>query len=377
VELSRAHWVGEVEVQGDLPAPPVVQLRPERTSALIGLDVPAGEQLRILGSLGFEAGPGGAVTVPTWRARDVTREVDLVEEVARFVLGDVPFTLPLRRVVGRLTPEQRLRRRIEDVLVGFGLAEAYTPSLVESDPDERALALPQPLTSEHAVLRTTLLPSLVEAARRNAETGNESVALFELAHVYLPGAGELSDEPWRVAGVVEGSFSRAKGIVEGLYRVLKHEPRFEPATASLLHPGKTARSEAGLVGQLHPSVLEGEWSAFELDVASLAAVAAERIRYRDVITFPAVKQDLAFTVDEDVPAGALVEAAREAAGPELREMRVFDVYRGDQIAPGKKSLAFSVAFQSPERTLSDEDAARLRSRIVEALASRFGAELRA
>ncbi len=378
VELAGARWAGEVEVRGELPARPVVRLRPERASALIGLDVPAAEQLRILDSLGFEPGADGDVTVPTWRAADVTREVDLVEEVARFVLDDVPFTLPQRReLLGRLTPEQRLRRRIEDVLVGFGLAEAHTPSLVEADPDERALALPQPLTSEHAVLRTTLLPSLVEAARRNAEVDNENVALFELAHVYLPATGDLPDEPWRVAAVVEGSFFQAKGIVEGLYRALKLEPRFEPATAPLLHPGKTARSEAGIVGQLHPALLEGEWSAFELDVASLAAIATERIRYTDVITYPAVKQDLAFVVDEDVPAGALVEAAREAAGPELRELRVFDVYRGDQIAAGMKSIAFRATFQSAERTLTDEDAARLRARVVEALAERFGAELRA
>ena len=103
----------------------------------------------------------------------------------------------------------------------------------------------------------------------------------------------------------------------------------------------------------------------------------ERVLYEDVITYPAVKQDLAFVVDEDVPAGDLIAAAREAAGPELREMRVFDVYRGEQVGPGRKSIAFRVAFQSPERTLSDEDAAALRERIVAALAERFGAALRA
>ena len=138
-----------------------------------------------------------------------------------------------------------------------------------------------------------------------------------------------------------------------------------------------ASVQGGWVAQLDPRLIEGEWSAFELDLEELFAHVPERILYRDVITFPAVKEDLAFVVDEAVPAGALIEAAREAAGPELREMRVFDLYRGEQVGPGKKSIAFSVAFQSAERTLSDEDAAALRGRIVEALRERFGAELRA
>jgi phenylalanyl-tRNA synthetase beta chain len=123
--------------------------------------------------------------------------------------------------------------------------------------------------------------------------------------------------------------------------------------------------------------LDGEWSAFELDLEELFALVPERILYRDVITFPPLRQDLAFVVDDDVPAGELLAAAREAAGTELREVRFLSDYRGDQIPAGKKSVAFAVAFQSPERTLSDEDATRLRGVVVAALAARFGAELRA
>jgi phenylalanyl-tRNA synthetase beta chain len=123
--------------------------------------------------------------------------------------------------------------------------------------------------------------------------------------------------------------------------------------------------------------LAGEWGAFELDADALAARAPDLIVYEDVITFPPVRRDLAFAVPEDVTAGDLLAAAQAAAGPELREMRAFDVYRGDQVGPGKKSIAFSVVFRSPERTLTDEDAAELRDRIVEALESRFGAQLRA
>jgi phenylalanyl-tRNA synthetase beta chain len=130
------------------------------------------------------------------------------------------------------------------------------------------------------------------------------------------------------------------------------------------------------VGELHPELADGNWGAFELDLDTLFAAAVEAPQYEDVITFPAVKQDLAFVVEEPVAAGDLIDAAR-AAVPELRDMRVFDVYHGEQVGDGKKSIAFSVAFQSPERTLSDEDAAALRQRIVDVLARRFGAVLRA
>ncbi|MGH2971629.1 MAG: phenylalanine--tRNA ligase subunit beta, partial [Gaiellaceae bacterium] len=376
VETSGARWVAETDAHAELPARPVIELRPPRTSELIGLDVAADEQRAILGRIGFDV-DGGTVTVPTWRARDVTREADLVEEVARFVLDDVPFTLPARRgAIGRLPREQALRRTVEDVLAGCGLSEAYTPSLVAEDPDPDALRLPLPLSSDQSVLRTTLLPSLVAAAERNRSVGNEDVALFEIARVYLPTGGQLPDEHWRIAGVVEGAYAGAKGVVDALLAALKIEPEIERGSHPVLHPGKTAKLPQGWIGEVHPAVASG-WSAFELDLAALAAAMPERLLYEDVITFPSVLQDLAFIVDEDVPAATLAAAMREAAGPELREVKVFDEYRGEQTGAGKRSLAFRVAFGSPERTLTDEDAAAIRARVVDALRERFGAELRA
>jgi phenylalanyl-tRNA synthetase beta chain len=375
VSLSLARWTGDVDVHADLPEPPVVPFRPERTSRLAGLELDPREQVETLDKLGFEVS-NGSVTVPTWRARDVTREADLVEEVVRFHLADVTFTLP-RGQAASLTRDQRLRRLVEDVVLGCGLSEAYTSSLVPDDPAPDALRLPVPLSAEQAVLRTTLLHGLVESARRNADTGNETIALFELARVYLPSGGPRPDEHWHLGGIAEGGFSRAKGVLETLYGALHVDLRVQPAQRPQLHPGKAARFDAGWLGELHPSLLEGEWGAFELDLAALFSAVPERLVYDDVITFPALHQDLAFVVEENVLAGDLIAAAREAAGAELREMRVFDVYRGGQIPEGKKSIAFSVAFQSPERTLSDEDARALRERVVAALAERFGAELRA
>ncbi|HEY7149228.1 MAG TPA: phenylalanine--tRNA ligase subunit beta [Gaiellaceae bacterium] len=374
-ETAGAEWIGHVDVKGDLPSRPEIAYRPDRADELNGLVIPAGEQLAWLERLGFETRDADVVA-PTFRARDVTREVDVVEEVARQRLDDVPFTLPTRReMFGALTPIQRLRRRVEDVLSGLGLAETYTPSLRDEDPESDALRLPEPISVELSVLRTQLLPSLVEAAQRNLELGAESIALFEIARVYLP-EGDLPNEQTRVAGILQGDFARAKGIVETLYAAINAEPRFERAEHALLHPGKAARTQAGVLGELMPGAVEGRWGAFELGLAELLDESREP-SYEDVITYPPVRQDLAFAVAEDVSAGELVSAAREAAGDELREMRAFDVYRGDQVGDGRKSIAFAVTFQSPERTLSDEDAAKLREKIAAQLQQQFGAELRA
>jgi phenylalanyl-tRNA synthetase beta chain len=376
LDLAGGRLSGHVDVRVELPRPPVIRLRPRRTSALLGLPLPEEEQRALLGRLGFEVGEDWSVRVPTWRARDVTREIDLVEEVARFHLQRVPFTLPRRQeMFGRLTRDQRLRRLCEEVLVGCGLTETYTPSLVRREEAPEGMVLPQPLSAEHAALRTSLVPSLVHAVRHNLDVGAEAVALFEIARVYLPSGEELPEERWHLGAVLAGGFFRAKGVVETLLRALHVQERFERTTQPLLRPGRAAALSCGWLGELHPTLLEG-FSAIELDLGRLFARVPAAVVYEDVVTFPALRQDLAFVVDEAVPAAALVEAAREAVGPELRDMRLFDVYRGEQIGPGKKSLAYRVLFQSPERTLSDEDAAALRARIVQVLGERFGAVLR-
>jgi phenylalanyl-tRNA synthetase beta chain len=374
LELTGARWTGDADVHASLPERPVVRFRPERADEINGIETPPDKQHALLARLGFERQNGGVV-VPTWRARDVRREIDVVEEIARFRLEDVPFTLPARReMYGTLTREQQLRRRVEDALVGLGFAETYTPSLVLDD--ETTWKLSEPISIELTALRTTLIPSLVSAARRNVDAGATRIALFEIARVYLAN-DELPNERLRVAGITEGGFLHVKGVVETLYAALKAEPSFERARHLLLHPGKAARTTAGLVGELHPRQLEGQWGAFELDLAELFAESREPVTYEDVITYPAIRQDIAVAVPEEVAAGELVAVAREAAGPELKEIRVFDVYRGEQIGAGRKSVAFAVAYQSHERTLTEDDAKRLRDGIVTALADRFGAELRA
>ena len=397
-ELAGGRWVGGGEDAGDLPAPQVIEFRPERAADVTGLEFDAPSQQARLDRLGFEVeifwsdtDPDDAdsnhvtwdVTVPSWRARDVRREIDLVEEVARFRLEDVPTTLPVREAMfGRLSHFQRLRRFVEDVLVGAGFYEAYTYSLQPSDPHPKAIELPVPLSSQQRFLRTTLVQGLLGAARHNVDMGNTGVRLFEVAHVYLPvrrrsaAGGKLPRERWHLGGIVDGPFADAKGVVEGIFDALKIEPRFERAQVLPLSP-VGAKVQGGWVAQHALGTLDGEWSAFELDLEDLFKQVPERILYRDVITYPPLREDLAFVVAEGAPAGDLMRAAREAAGEELREVRFLSDYRGDPIPPGHKSVAFALVFQSPERTLSDEDAVRLRAAIVERLADEFDAELRA
>ncbi len=378
VDLAGAQPVGSVDVNEGLPERPRVTLRPERTTRLIGLDVSDEEQRTILERLAFDVDDEWTVTVPTFRARDVTREVDVIEEVARVVLDRVPTTMPLRRsVAGHLGAAQRFRRSLEDVLVGAGFSEAYTWSLTASDPDPAALRLLEPMSADQAVLRTTLLQGLVAAARVNVDAGNEEIRLFELARVYLPAGGELPDERWRVGGIAAGGFEAARSAIEVVYEAFHLPLDVTRTSLAHLHPGKAAATDAGWFGELHPALLEGSWGAFELDVLDLMAPLPERILYDDVITFPAVRQDIAVSVADEVEAGALVEAALEAGGGELREARVFDVYHGEQLGKGRKSVALHLAFQAPDRTLTDEEAAALREKVVAALVERFEAELRA
>jgi len=285
--------------------------------------------------------------------------------------------MPLRRsVAGHLSAEQRFRRALEDVLVGAGFSEAYTWSLTASDPNPAALRLPEPMSGDQAVLRTTLLHGLVDAARVNLDAGNESIRLVEPARVYLPSGEQLPEERWRLGGIAQGGFDAARAAVEAIYEAFHLPLEVERTTAPHLHPGMAAGTDAGWLGELHPTLLEGSWGVFELDVARLMAPLPERILYDDVITYPAARQDIAVVVPEDVEAGAILAAAHEAGGGELREARVFDVYRGAQVGEGRKSVALHLAFQAPDRTLTDEEAAALRERIVAALAEGFGAELR-
>ena len=437
IDLCGATPVGgTIDVGGPGPPPATLRLREARVEQLLGAPIPRHEQAAVLERLGFgvaEAADGLDVVVPYWRRGDVYREADLVEEVARiWGLEKLPATLPSRRgAAGRLEPAQRLRRRAEDALAGAGLYEILGWSfaapgavdrlaLADGDPRRRVVTLENPMSEEQAVLRTTLLGSLLDNLQRNRARGAEDVRLWEFGAVYLapepggggngtggrhvPGLDRLPDErqhlaallsgrlrpaTWREAEPPRADFFAAKGILATLLAALRVPWRVEPAREPFLHPGRSARvlvgaegaeADAGWLGELHPAVA-GDWDAgaaagFELDFGAVAAAAPVVPPYEDLTSFPVIRQDLAVVVADEVPAAQVLRIVRAAGGPLLRSAEVFDVYRGAQVGEGRASLALRLEFRAPDRTLTDAEAAARREKIVAALAEQVGGELR-
>jgi phenylalanyl-tRNA synthetase beta chain len=399
VELAGARLVpGTIDVHGDLPVAPVVPLRRSRLEQTIGAPYTDAEIERALARLGYEPTDAGW-RVPTWRAADTTREIDLIEEVARVHdLERVPIAMPGGSPGGgRLSGDERLRRLVADILRGAGLSEAATLTLWDTgvpdrlrlapdDPRRALVELVNPMSAEWAAMRTLVFPGLLHSARRNLAMSLPRVDLFEIGHVFLRSDGKLPDQPERVAGVMAGAgagFFDVKGVVETLTAAARIEPpQFRPADEPFLHPGRSAAVADGFVGELHPLVaeafgLEGVVAVFELGLDGLRGRSPEQVLYRDVISFPPLRQDIAVVVAEDVPAGRVVDVVRAAAGAELATVEVFDVYRGPQVGEGRKSLALHLVFQASDRTLTDAEADALRERVVAALAEQVGGELRA
>jgi phenylalanyl-tRNA synthetase beta chain len=422
VELCGAKMVpGTIDVAADIPEPRRLRLRASRVEGLLGMTISQDEQKIYLERLGFEAAADGEdleVVVPPDRHYDVTREVDLIEEVARVhgIDEHLPTTLPATGAeVGGLSRAQRLRRRAEDGLrdlgfdqvVGWSFTDPGEPGrlrIPEDDPRAKPVLLANPLSEEQSAMRTTLLGSLLDIAARNAARGAGDLALFESARVYLqdPSKGEAVDplaghfagdqpapfsEPHRFAALAAGSLSKRswrgggdaadffalKGVLEALAGQLGVELSFAPAEQPFLHPGRSAAvsiggTAAGWLGEVHPLVCR-TWdldaaAALEIEAAPLiAAASVGEESYEDVTTFPAVYQDLAVVVPADVPAEVVAEAIRAGGGELLQEAEVFDLFAGEQLGADRKSLALNLEFRAPDRTLTDEEVAGLREAI--------------
>jgi phenylalanyl-tRNA synthetase beta chain len=447
-DLCGARSVGATIDAGGWKPPPrrTVHLRERAAEDLLGAAPPLSVQREILERLGFavRSSPGGLdVVVPHWRRGDVSREADLVEEVGRiWGLDKLPLTLPSRKgVSGRLEPAQRLRRRAEDALVGAGVYEILgwsfaAPDLIdrlalpEGDPRRHVVRVRNPMSEDQAVLRTTLLGSLLDNLRRNRAHGIEDVRMWELGAVYLargdvassdgrllpsvatagilrrpehiPGLDRLPDERQHLAAVMTGrvrpatwgdpeppraGFYAAKGVLEALMSALRVPWRVEPASEPFLHPGRSARvlvgegHDAGWLGELHPSVaanwdLDDPAAGFELNLGVLLAEAPLVPDFEDLTTFPAVREDLAVVLDRGVAAERLLEVVRGGGGRLLRRADVFDVYEGAQVGEGRRSLALRLEFRAADRTLTDEEVAGLREKIVAAVRDQLGGELR-
>jgi phenylalanyl-tRNA synthetase beta chain len=406
LRLTGARLVpGTIDVGGPGPAPQVIRLRDERVTSLLGAPVARERSAEILTALGFgvtEADDGLDVSVPAFRRRDVHREADLIEEVARIDGVDkLPATIQENRTgqAGILSHSQRLRRRAEDVLIGHGLHEIVgwsfaDPALLDRlrlpahDPLRRVVTIENPMSEAQSIMRPTILGSLLDAAAYNHAHGAAEIALFESGTVYRASDGPLADEHRALGALLHGAgdFFAAKALLEAVFAALRVDFDVQPQEWPFLHPGRSAAVRAGggplgWVGEVHPLVAR-EWdldrtvAALAIDLGKVVALAPAVTHYADVTSFPAVRQDLAVVVPDDVPAARVLEVVGAAAGPLLAHADIFDVYHGAQVGEGRKSLALHCEFRAPDRTLTDEDVARVREQIIAVLADELGGELR-
>jgi phenylalanyl-tRNA synthetase beta chain len=405
----------------EYPAPiePIrVSLRTARVNEVLGTELDTATIRGHLEPIGFAVpdgvsadGHGGVVdyVVPTYRP-DCEREIDLIEEVARHHgYNNIARTLPrTKEPSGGLTAVQRGRRTVRDALLGTGLSEAYTFSLV-SPADLAAAGLPpegieleNPLRAEESLLRTAVLPGLLKAAAFNAGHGLPDVGLFEIGHIFLPPpeGQTLPDEREHLAVVLAGTVFRLPhepnrpvdghdvvGRLETVAEALAlADWSLEPGDSAGFAPGRAAvmvvdGAPVGAVGEIAPAVratmgLTGPVAALEVNLSRL--LVARRTERRSVTPsrYPASNIDLAFVVDESVPAGAARRTLARAAGDLLEDIRLFDVFRSEALGPNKKSIAFGLRFRARDRTLTDEEVGGLRQRLIDAMAKDHGASLR-
>jgi phenylalanyl-tRNA synthetase beta chain len=424
---------GTTDIGGPGPEPPLIRLRDARLSGLLGLPVAREQSRRILEALEFvvaDADDGLDVRPPAFRRADVTREADVIEEVARLDgLEKLPATLPSRHgASGRLTAVQRLRRGAADALVAQGLHEVVGWSFEGPEMARRlrlgerpAVELANPMSSDQSRMRTMVIGSLLTVAQRNWAHGAGAIRLFEAGAVYLPANGRrLPREPYHIAALITGpvrpptwldpaprdaDLFAIKGVLAGLLDTLPapwtlaagtppapaaHPPgqlSQEDGPLPFLHPARAAAitvggEAVGWLGEIHPRVA-ADWglaglAAFEIDLDAIAPHVTETALYVDVTSFPSVREDLAVVVGEARTAAEVLDVVRRAGAPLLCDARVFDVYRDPaRLGEGNRSLALRLEYRSPDRTLTDEEVAAKRAAITAALESELQGRVRA
>jgi len=395
---------------------PVCEERPEigltqsDLRVILGVDWPLEQARRALVALGFECRDDGQslrVHPPVHRT-DVKQMEDVIEEVARIVGYDSIPTTTLRGALPgpKADPLRSLEEDMRDIMVGYGLQDLVTYTMISALGLERArycgpepIRLANPMSREQEILRPTLRSNLLSGLATNQRYGAERTWLFEVGKVFLPREGDLPDERRMVGAVLCGppaerswierpsevDFFWAKGLVEGVLARLSVSASFEPADDPLFSPGRAAEVRAGgsvlgVVGELHPDVRGAFELAprpvcyLEMDLQNLLAEARAGDRFHELPRYPGVAQDLSIVVDQDVPNSRILEIIRSFTL--VREAAVFDVFVGGQLTPGKKSLTYSLLYQSPDRTLTSDEASQVHGQIVARLGRELGATLR-
>ncbi|CAC7995954.1 TPA: phenylalanine--tRNA ligase subunit beta [Staphylococcus aureus] len=380
-----------------------IDITADKINRTIGFDLSQNDIVTIFNQLGFDTEINDdviTVLVPS-RRKDITIKEDLIEEVARiYGYDDIPSTLPVFDKVtsGQLTDRQYKTRMVKEVLEGAGLDQAITYSLVSKE-DATAFSMQQrqtidllmPMSEAHASLRQSLLPHLIEAASYNVARKNKDVKLFEIGNVFFAnGEGELPDQVEYLSGILTGDyvvnqwqgkketvdFYLAKGVVDRVSEKLNLEFSYRRADIDGLHPGRTAEillenKVVGFIGELHPILAADNdlkrTYVFELNFDALMAVSVGYINYQPIPIFPGMSRDIALEVDQNIPAADLLSTIHAHGGNILKDTLVFDVYQGEHLEKGKKSIAIRLNYLDTEETLTDERVSKVQAEIEAAL----------
>ncbi|WP_114637627.1 phenylalanine--tRNA ligase subunit beta [Staphylococcus aureus] len=380
-----------------------IDITADKINRTIGFDLSQNDIVTIFNQLGFDTEINDdviTVQVPS-RRKDITIKEDLIEEVARiYGYDDIPSTLPVFEKVtsGQLTDRQYKTRMVKEVLEGAGLDQAITYSLVSKE-DATAFAMQQrqtidllmPMSEAHASLRQSLLPHLIEAASYNVARKNKDVKLFEIGNVFFAnGEGELPDQVEYLSGILTGDyvvnqwqgkketvdFYLAKGVVDRVSEKLNLEFSYRRADIDGLHPGRTAEillenKVVGFIGKLHPTLAADNdlkrTYVFELNFDALMAVSVGYINYQPIPRFPGMSRDIALEVNQNIPAADLLSTIHAHGGNILKDTLVFDVYQGEHLEKGKKSIAIRLNYLDTEETLTDERVSKVQAEIEAAL----------
>ena len=391
-----------------------IKLRPERANFVLGTEIDADEMRNILTRLGFAVSDTFEVTAPTFRP-DVAQEVDLIEEIARvYGFDNIPTTLPRGDIpIPKVDLKENLREHVKTYLLQCGMMEAmnyafYHPDvfdrirLASTDPLRQAVQIANPLSEDQSIMRTTLIPSLLANAQHNRNHQINDVQFFECSKVFIPSeTDEYPNEPERVAGIIAGNlgagvygdplrpadFFDIKGVVEGMLdQCGSSDYTITHTDHPAFHPGRRAEIRIEdkalcVFGEAHPEVL-GNYDLphkaylFELDFDRLVNVVEPMKQFEPIPIYPSVNRDLAIVLDADTPASHPTEIIKAAGGELVSALHLFDVYTGEQVPEGKKSLAFAIEYRSTTETLTDEIVDRVHGGILEQLERELGATLR-
>jgi phenylalanyl-tRNA synthetase beta chain len=410
---------GVIDIYPGKIEPVIVRLRQERADQILGINLTTEEIMTCFHNLEFECDvidPGVlSVRVPSFRV-DIHREIDLIEELARVVGYDrVPTTMPTVRIFSdRPSIHQRLERKVKDLLVAHGLNEVINFSFISSifqekillDADDQrrnGVRIMNPLTEDQSIMRTTLLPGLLETAARNVSFRSMNLQIFEMRRVYIPREDhELPDEPLYISGFLTGSryaetwnqarekvdFYDAKGIVENIFDELGicGIAYINQNIENFYHPGKACTilvngETVGSLGEIHPTVqenysLENTCYYFELNFEKIIAVSSERYQVLTPSRFPDTFRDIAMLVKDETEAAMILETIAGNKIKELEGVDLFDLYKGENIPPGEKSLAVRVRYRSYEKTLTDEEINSMHKKVIDNLVKKTGAVIR-